>query len=115
MGQKRVFAFPDEQANRRVIYAVFAENVIYCCDVCSYLTDVSGVEFSHLYLDYDIASEIEVVEKEVNEFFLLADLTSVFFTDIRKAGAQFKESRIIFQQVAEKFHVAYYNDRPCND
>ena len=56
-------------------------------DVCSYPADVSGVEFSHFYLDYDIAPEIEVVEKKVNELFLLADLQSVFFADIRKAGA----------------------------
>ena len=55
-------------------------------DVCSYLADVSGVELSHFYFDYDIASEIEVVEKKVNELFLLADLQSVFFADIRKAG-----------------------------
>lgn len=54
--------------------------------MCTYLADVSGVEFSHFYLNYDITSEIEVVEKKVNELFLLADLQSVFFADICKAG-----------------------------
>jgi hypothetical protein len=41
--------------------------MIDICDVCSYLADVAGVELSHFYLDYDIASEIEVGEKRVNE------------------------------------------------